>query len=78
MGLKQEHERIYLDMKGRIATNTKKQNVKYTSEMIKNADKDSKEYRRKYENLLKYDGISLATFRQLKYNEPERYWLLKG
>ena len=71
MGLKQEHERIYLDMKGRIATNTKKQNVK-------NADKDSKEYKRKYENLLKYDGISLATFRQLKYNEPERYWLLKG
>ena len=53
MGLKQEHERIYLDMKGRIATNTKKQNVKYTSEMIKNADKDSKEYKRKYENLLK-------------------------
>ena len=74
MGLKQEHERIYLDMKGRIATNTKKQNVKYTSEMINNAE----EYKRKYENLLKYDGISLATFRQLKYNEPERYWLLKG
>ena len=46
MGLKQERERIYLDMKGRIATNTKKQNAKYTSEMIKNADKDS--------NLLKY------------------------
>lgn len=54
MGLKQERERIYLDMKGRIATNTKKQNAKYTSEMIKNADKDSKEYKRKYENLLKY------------------------
>ena len=41
-------------MKGRVATNTKKQNAKYTSEMIKNADKDSKEYKRKYENLLKY------------------------
>ena len=51
-------------MKGRVATNTKKQNVKYTSEMIENADKDSKEYKRKYENLLKYDRISLATFRQ--------------
>ena len=78
MGLKQERERIYLDMKGRVATNTKKQNAKYTSEMIKNADKDSKEYKRKYENLLKYDGISLATFRQLKYNDLERYELLKG
>lgn len=78
MGLKQERERIYLDMKGRVATNTKKQNAKYTSEMIKNADKDSKEYKRKYENLLKYDGISLATFRQLKYNNLERYELLKG
>ena len=34
MGLKYERERIYLDMKGRVATNTKKQNAKYTSEMI--------------------------------------------
>ncbi len=78
MGLKQERERIYLDVRGRVATNTKKQNAQYSTEMIKNADKDSKEYKRKYENLLKYDGISLATFRQLKYNEPERYELLKG
>ena len=43
MGLKQERERIYLDMKGRVATNTKKQNAKYTSEMIKQIESRSQQ-----------------------------------
>lgn len=55
----------------------KKQNAQYTSEMIKNAEKDSKEYK-KYQNILSDTDISLAKFRQLKYNEPKRYWLLQG
>lgn len=35
MGLKEERERIYYDMRGHIATNTKRQNAKYTPDMIK-------------------------------------------
>lgn len=77
MGLKEQRERIYYDMRGRVATNTKKQNAQYTSEMIKNADKDSKEYK-KYQNILSDTDINLAKFRQLKYNDPKRYWLLQG
>lgn len=42
MGLTEERERIYYDMRGRIATNTKDQNRKYTADMIRNADRDSK------------------------------------
>lgn len=77
MGLKQERERIYLDRQGRVATNTKKQNARYTSEMLKNADKDSKEFE-KYKDILKGSNVNLATFRQIKYNNPKRYELLQG
>ena len=77
MGLKQERERIYLDKKGFVASNTKKQNARYTSEMIKNADKDSKEFE-KYKDILKGSNVNLATFRQIKYNNPKRYELLQG
>lgn len=77
MGLKQERERIYLDMQGRVATNTKKQNAKYTPEMLKNVDKDSKEFE-KYKDILKGSSVDLAEFRQIKYNNPKRYELLQG
>ena len=77
MGIPEQRERIYYDIRGKVATNTKKQNAQYTSEMIKNAEKDSKEYK-KYQNILSDTDISLAKFRQLKYNEPKRYWLLQG
>lgn len=46
MGLKEERERIYYDMRGRVATNTKRQNAKYTSDMIRNATRDSNQYDR--------------------------------
>lgn len=77
MGLKQERERIYLDMKGRVATNTKEQNARYTPEMIKNASKDLREFG-KYKNIIGPDAGSLAGFRQMKYNDSNKYKLLKS
>ena len=76
MGLVQERERIYYDMRGRIATNTKEQNRKYTADMIRNADRDSKQYYR-YKNIIGDDSGSLEKFRQMKYNEPEKFSFIK-
>lgn len=76
MGLPEERERIYYDMRGKIATNSKQQNAKYTSEMFKNAERDSKQYYR-YKNVIGADVVSLEKLRQMKYNEPEKFSALK-
>ena len=76
MGLTEERERIYYDMRGKIATNTKEQNRKYTTDMIRNADRDSKQYYR-YKNIIGADIGSLEKFRQMKYNEPEKFSFIK-
>lgn len=46
MGLTEERERIYLDMRGHVATNSKRQNALFPSEMIENASKDVAQYKR--------------------------------
>lgn len=76
MGLKEERERVYYDMRGRIATNTKRQNAKYTPEMIRNATRDSNQYDR-YKSIIGDSVGSLADFRQMKYNNPEKFDILK-
>lgn len=76
MGLTEERERIYYDMRGRVATNSKKQNARYAADMIRNADRDSKRYYR-YKNILGDDAGNLADFRQMKYNEPKKFSVLK-
>lgn len=76
MKLPEDRERIYLDLRGKVATNTKLQNAKYTKEMIKNADKDTKQYYR-YRNILGNEVGSLAGFRQMKYNNPKKFEDLK-
>lgn len=76
MSLTEERERIYYDMRGFIASNTKIQNARYTTDMIRNADRDSKQYYR-YKNIIGADIGSLEKFRQMKYNEPEKYSALK-
>ena len=76
MGLKEERERVYYDMRGRIATNTKRQNAKYTPEMIRNATRDSSQYDR-YKSIIGDSAGSLANFRQMKYNNPEKFDILK-
>mgnify|MGYP002793858875 CR=1 FL=1 len=75
MGLKEERERIYYDKRGRIATNTKQQNAKYTPEMIRNATRDSNQYDR-YKRIIGDSVESLADFRQIKYNKPKEFELL--
>lgn len=75
MGLKEERERIYYDMRGRIATNTKEQNAQYTPDMIRNATRDSNQYYR-YKNIIGGSVGSLADFRQMKYNKPKEFELL--
>lgn len=72
MGLPEQRERIYQDMRGRVATNTRAENARYTPEMIENADKDSKLYK-KYKEVLGKDAGSLADFRKMKYNNPEKW-----
>lgn len=76
MGLVQQRERIYYDMRGRVAPNLNMVS-KYPKEMISNADRDSKEFR-KYKNLLKDTDINLAEFGRIKYNDSRRYELLQG
>lgn len=76
MNLKQERERIYVDGRGFIASNTKKQNARYSAEMIRNATRDANQYDR-YKNIIG-DGVgSLADFRQMKYNDPKEFDILK-
>lgn len=75
MGLTQERERIYIDKRGFIASNTKKENAKYTAEMIRNAARDSKQYER-YKNIVGDSAGMLANFRQMKYNNPKKFGLL--
>lgn len=77
MSLTEERERIYLDMRGRIATNTKWQNTMFPPEMIKNASKDIEQYRR-YKEVLGDSVGTLAKFGQVKYNDSEKWEKLQN
>lgn len=72
MGLKEERERIYLDMRGKIATNNKTQNKLFPPEMIQNASKDIAQYKR-YKKVLGDSVGTLAKFGQVKYNDSEEW-----
>lgn len=76
MGLKEQRERIYYDMRGRIAPQNKKQYRQFPVEMIQNANKDSKEYQR-FKTVLGKDIGSLADFGQMKYNNVEKWKFVK-
>lgn len=76
MNLKQERERVYIDGRGFIASNTKKQNARYSAEMIKNATRDANQYDR-YKRIIGDSVGNLAEFRQMKYNDPEEFDILK-
>ena len=76
MGFKQERERVYQDMQGFVATNTKKENARYTAEMIKNSGRDNRQYER-FKSVLGKDAGSLADFRQMKYNKSNKFSVLK-
>ena len=77
MGLTEERERIYLDMRGHVATNTKWQNAMFPPEMIKNASKDIVQYRR-YKEVLGDSVGTLAKFGRVKYNDSEQWKKLQS
>lgn len=70
MDLEQERERIYLDMRGKVATNTKQQNAMFPKEMVQNASRDIAQYKR-YKEVLEGSLGSLVKFSQTKYNDEE-------
>lgn len=70
MDLEQERERIYLDMRGKVATNTKQQNAMFPKEMVQNASRDIAQYKR-YKEVLGGSLRSLVKFGQTKYNDEE-------
>lgn len=72
MSLTEERERIYLDMRGKVATNNKSQNSMFHPEMVKNASKDVAQYKR-YKEVLGDSVGSLAKFGQVKYNDSEQW-----
>ena len=72
MNLKEQRERIYYDMRGRLATNSKNQNAMFPSEMLNNSSRDVKQYQR-YKNVLGDFIGSLAKFGQMKYNDSEKW-----
>ena len=72
MKLTEERERIYLDTKGRVATNSKRQNALFPREMIENASKDVAQYKR-YKEVLGDSIGSLVNFGQMKYNDNEKW-----
>ena len=75
MSLTEERERIYLDMRGYVATNSKRQNSLFPQEMIKNAAKDIAQYKR-YKDVLGDSVGSLAKFGQVKYNDSEKWKII--
>lgn len=77
MGLKQERERIYMDMRGRVAPESKSVMKMFPKEMIANAGRDIKQYE-KYKSVLGKEVGSLANFGQIKYNDTEKWEYLNG
>ena len=75
MKLTEERERIYLDMKGRVATNSKRQNALFPLEMIENASKDVAQYKR-YKEVLGDCIGSLVNFGRMKYNDSEKWKII--
>lgn len=72
MKLRKERERIYLDMRGKVATNTKKQNAMFPLRMIKNASRDVTQYKN-YQKILGENAPTLVRFGQIKYNDSKRW-----
>ncbi|EOS33894.1 hypothetical protein C808_05364 [Lachnospiraceae bacterium M18-1] len=77
MNLKQERERIYLDMRGRIAPADKSAMSLFSKEMIENANHDIKQYEM-FKKVLGNDVGSLANFGQIKYTDSKKWEYLKG
>lgn len=76
-GLPEQRERIYADLRGRVAPQDKSVMKKFPKEMIDNAARDVNQYKR-YKKILGSDIGSLANFGQIKYNDSEKWEYLTG
>lgn len=72
MGLKEERERIYLDMRGRVAPESSKAIKRFQAKMLDNAGRDIAQYRR-YKEVLGDSLCSLVQFGNIKYNDAEQW-----
>lgn len=77
MNLPEQRERIYYDLRGRVAPRDRSVMRNFPKEMIENADRDIKQYER-YKDVLGKDAGSLANFGWIKYNDSERWKYLEG
>lgn len=77
MGLRQQRERIYYDMQGRVAHSSNSIIKLFHPDMIKNASSDITEYK-KLKSIAGGEIGTLAEFGNIKYNDEKQYWLLKG
>ena len=77
MNLPEQRERIYYDLRGRVAPRDRSVMRNFPKEMIENADRDIKQYER-YKDVLGKDAGSLANFGWIKYNDSEGWKYLEG
>lgn len=75
--LPEQRERIYYDLRGRVAPYDRSAVSTFHKEMIRNADRDIKQYR-EYKNILGKNAGSLASFGWMKYNDTEGWKYLEG
>lgn len=77
MKLPEQRERIYYDLRGRVASYDKSVMRNFPKEMVDNANRDIKQYER-YKSVLGKDAGSLANFGWTKYNDSKGWEYLKG
>jgi len=75
--LLEQRERIYYDLRGRVAPGDKSVMSLFTKEMIENANRDIKQYER-FKSILGKDAGSLVNFGWIKYNDSEKWKYLEG
>lgn len=77
MNLPEQRERIYYDLRGRVAPYDKSVMSSFPKAMIENADRDIKQYER-YKAILGNEVGTLANFGYIKYNDPKKFEYLEG
>ena len=75
--LPEQRERIYYDLRGRVAPYDRSAMRMFHKEMISNADRDIKQYKQ-YKSILGKDAGSLANFGWLKYNDSAGWKYIEG
>lgn len=77
MNLPEQRERIYYDLRGRVAPYDKSAMRRFPKAMIENESRDIKQYER-YKAVLGNEVGTLADFGYIKYNDSEKWRYLEG